>query len=126
MNRTAFAICLLVLLLGFCILSSVLVRLYSQTVNDAIAASRAQAARNDFGGAADHLQEAKALWRSHERYFGVVLSHSEIDVVNMMFAELAQYAELGDRDDFLAGTARLIATIEHIREMELPSYHNLL
>ena len=126
MNRTAFAICLLVLLLGFCILSSVLVRLYSQTVNDAIAASRAQAARNDVGGAADRLQEAKALWRSHERYFGVVLSHSEIDDVNMMFAELAQYAELGDRDDFLAGTARLIATIEHIREMELPSYHNLL
>lgn len=126
MNRTAFAICLLVVLLGFCILSSVLVRQYSQTVNDALSVSRAQAARNDFGGAADRLQEAKALWRSHERYFGVVLSHSEIDDVNMMFAELAQYAELGDRDDFLAGTARLIATIEHIREMELPSYHNLL
>ena len=60
------------------------------------------------------------------RFFGVVLAHEELDEVNIAFAELLQYAALEDKDDFLAGSARLAATIEHIREMEVPSYHNLL
>ena len=126
MKHTAFALCLLALLLAFCITTSTLVRNDCQDVNDTLALSRSQASRADFGGASDHLRAAKALWHSHERLFGVLLDHNELDEVNVIFAELAQYAELGDQDDFLAGTARLIATIEHIREMEVPSYHNLL
>ena len=121
MKHTLFACLLLGVTLGFCIFSSVTVRAETQTVNDAIAASR-----NDFQSAADSLQAAKETWAAHERFFGVVLAHEELDEVNIAFAELLQYAALEDKDDFLAGTARLVATIEHIREMEVPSYHNLL
>lgn len=126
MKHTLFACLLLTAALGFCIFSSVTVRAETQAVNDAIAEARNAAARDDFASAAAELHRAKALWHAHERFFGVVLSHTEIDEVNIAFAELLQYAALADRDDFLAGTARLVASIEHIREMELPSYHNLL
>ena len=126
MKHTLFACLLLGVTLGFCIFSSVTVRAKTQTVNDAIAASRNAASRNDFQYAADSLQAAKETWEKHERFFGVVLAHEELDEVNIAFAELLQYASLEDKDDFLAGTARLAATIEHIREMEVPSYHNLL
>ena len=126
MKHTLFACLLLGVTLSFCIFSSVTVRAKTQTVNDAIAASRNAASRDDFESAADSLQAAKETWAAHERFFGVVLAHEELDEVNIAFAELLQYAALADKDDFLAGTARLTATIEHIREMEVPSYHNLL
>ena len=126
MKHTLFACLLLGVTLGFCIFSSVTVRAKTQTVNDSIAASRNAASRDDFQSAADSLQAAKETWAAHERFFGVVLAHEELDEVNIAFAELLQYAALEDKDDFLAGTARLVATIEHIREMEVPSYHNLL
>ena len=126
MKHTLFACLLLGVTLSFCIFSSVTVRAETQTVNDAIASSRNAASRNDFQSAAAALQAAKETWEKHERFFGVVLAHEELDEVNIAFAELLQYAALADKDDFLAGTARLTATIEHIREMEVPSYHNLL
>ena len=126
MKHTLFACLLLGATLGFCIFSSVTVRAGMQTVNEAIAVSRNAASRGDFDSAAKSLQTAKETWETHERFFGVVLAHEELDEVNIAFAELLQYASLGDKDDFLAGSARLIATIEHIREMEVPSYHNLL
>ena len=126
MRHTLFACLLLAAALGFCIFSSVTVRAETQSVNEAIAEARNAAARGDFDTAAAELHRAQARWHEHERFFGVVLSHTEIDEVNIAFAELLQYAALADRDDFLAGTARLVASIEHIREMELPSYHNLL
>ena len=126
MKHTLFACLLLGVTLSFCIFSSVTVRAETQTVNDAIASSRNAASRNDFQSAAAALQAAKETCEKHERFFGVVLAHEELDEVNIAFAELLQYATLEDKDDFLAGTARLVATIEHIREMEVPSYHNLL
>ena len=126
MKHTLFACLLLGVMLAFCIVSSVAVRAETQAVNDAIASSRNAASRDDFQSAADSLQAAKETWAAHERFFGVVLAHEELDEVNIAFAELLQYASLADKDDFLAGSARLVATIEHIREMEVPSYHNLL
>ena len=126
MKHTLFACLLLAVTLGFCIFSSLTVRAETKAVNDSIAEARNAASREDFDSAARLLHRAKGIWSGHERFFGVVLSHSELDEVNIAFAELMQYAELEDRDDFLAGTARLVATIEHIREMEVPSYHNLL
>ena len=126
MKHTLFACLLLGVMLGFCIFSSVTVRAETQTVNDAIVVSRSAASRDDFEAAAAALQTAKDTWTKHERFFGVVLAHEELDEVNIAFAELLQYAALEDKDDFLAGSARLVATIEHIREMEVPSYHNLL
>ena len=53
MKHTLFACLLLGVTLGFCIFSSVTVRAETQTVNDAIAASRNAASRNDFQSAAD-------------------------------------------------------------------------
>ena len=54
------------------------------------------------------------------------LTHSEIDDILERFAALSQYAVLEDRDDFLAGCAELRFSIEHIRQMELPSIENIL
>ena len=53
MKHTLFACLLLGVTLGFCIFSSVTVRAKTQTVNDAIAASRNAASRDDFQSAAD-------------------------------------------------------------------------
>ena len=73
-----------------------------------------------------NMQQALRIWRQYERYFGLTLTHSEIDDILERFAALSQYAVLEDRDDFLAGCAELRFSIEHIRQMELPSIENIL
>lgn len=125
MKHTLLALSILAAALGFCLFSALHVRAQTQRVNESLAEARNAAARNDFSTAAERLHAAKKDWHAHERFFGIVLDHGELDGVNADFSELAQYAALGDRDDFLAVSARLVATIEHIRDMELPSYHNL-
>ena len=87
MKHTLFACLLLGVTLGFCIFSSVTVRAETQTVNDAIASSRNAASRDDFQSAAAALQAAKETWAAHERFFGVVLAHEELDEVNIAFAD---------------------------------------
>lgn len=72
------------------------------------------------------MQDAARHWKRYERYFGLALSHAEVDDVISRFAALNQYALLEDRDDFLAGCAELMSAVRHLREMELPTVENIL
>lgn len=74
-----------------------------------------------------HLVRAACdTWRSHETFFGTVLRHDEIDDVTGEFARLVSYASTQDQDDFLSNCAALLAQLEHITEMEKPSFSNIM
>ena len=92
----------------------------------ALTSAQEQAQIYNFEACRASMQQALRIWRQYERYFGLTLTHSEIDDILERFAALSQYAVLEDRDDFLAGCAELRFSIEHIRQMELPSIENIL
>ena len=92
----------------------------------ALTRAQEQAQIYNFEACRASMQQALRIWRQYERYFGLTLTHSEIDDILERFAALSQYAVLEDRDDFLAGCAELRFSIEHIRQMELPSIENIL
>ena len=126
MKHTLFATLLLAVLLAFCICASLAVRAETKAVQTILSASCAEASCGDFSAAAESLHQAQALWLRQERFYGVVLGHSELDEVNISFAELAQYAALVSKADYLPTAARLLAALDHIREIQLPTCQNLL
>lgn len=84
------------------------------------------AEQTDYTGAADALRQAKAVWEGHEPVLGIFLHHEEVDDVIALFAQLEQFIRMEDTDDYLAACQELIARLEHVRSMELPTPENVL
>lgn len=72
------------------------------------------------------IQKAGKSWKNRELFFGTVLRHDEIDGVMEEFARLESYASTEDQDDFLSNCKALIARLQHIQEMEKPSFQNIM
>ena len=126
MRHVLLSCLILLLVLGFCLFSMFHIRAIAE--HTLLLTSRAQqsAASSDFAACETEIDEAMQYWKRYERYFGLTLTHEQIDDILDRFAALRQYAALGDRDDFLAGCAELRSTLEHLRQMELPTYENIL
>ena len=119
--------CLILLLtLAFCLFSMFHIRDVCQQALEQLLLAQSRAQQYDFEASRACMYRAMRLWQRYERYFGLTLTHSEVDDILERFAALCQYAQLEDRDDFLAGCAELAFSIEHIRQMELPSIENIL
>lgn len=126
MRHTMLALFILLLCLGFCLFSMLQIRAVCQKTLLLLSLAQQAGEQNDFSAAAQALARAERCWKGSERFFGLSLTHEAIDDILTRFAALSQYASLSDRDDFLAGCAELSCAISHIRQMELPSYENIL
>lgn len=126
MKFIAVSLTMLVLILVFCIFTSVRVMeavdVTAELLEGAVTAeNQAQTDR-----ALAFVRSATETWKHHEVFFGTVLRHDEIDNVLSEFARLESYAITRDREEFLANCASLLAQLEHIREMELPTFQNIM
>ena len=126
MRHVLLSCVILLLALAFCLFSMLHVRQICLETLDLLSAAQAAAEREDFEGCWRSMQDAARHWKRYERYFGLALSHAEVDDIVSRFAALNQYAVLEDRDDFLAGCAELMSAVRHLREMELPTLENIL
>lgn len=126
MRHILLSVLILLLALGFCLFSMFHIRAICQQALTLLSQAQQSAETFDFERCRADMQRAMQYWKRYERYLGLTLTHDEIDDILQRFAALAQYAALEDRDDFLAGCAELSSSIEHIREMELPSVQNIL
>ena len=126
MRHCIIALVILALTLGFCVISSNAVRAACDETLSLLQRAQFEANREDFDAAQPLLRKAEQNWSDHERFFGIVLRHDEADDVMKDFAALKQYAVTQDLDEYLATAASLMATIEHISNMALASYHNIL
>ena len=116
-----FVLCLAV---GLC--SVFYVRASGEQTNELLTASVRQAEREEYSAAAVSLEQAREIWEGRETWLGIFLHHEEVDEVVALFAQLEQFVRLEDQDDYLAGCQELIARIEHVRRMELPTIENVM
>ena len=126
MRHCIIALVILALALSFCIISSNAIRTACSETLALLQRAQKAVKREDFDTAQPLLRKAEQNWSDHERFFGIVLRHDEADDVMKDFASLKQYAATQDLDEYLATAASLMATIEHISNMALASYHNIL
>lgn len=118
------AVFLLALAVG--LMSVFCVRAAGEETNARLARSAEAARQERYTDAQDALLEAKDAWEGREQLLGVFLHHEEVDEVVALFAQLEQFARLQDQDDYLAACHELMARIEHVRRMELPTVENIL
>ena len=118
MKHLLIALLTLALTLAFCVFACAQVRSEALTTLNTL--------RQDYAAAADAVLSAGESWKAQERFFDIVLQHSEVDDVTTGFSSLYQYALLEDGDDFAASCAEMISKIQHIRQMQLPTFANIL
>ena len=125
MKHLLIALLTLALTLAFCVFACAQVRSEALTTLNTLRLAQIQAERQDYA-AADAVLSAGESWKAQERFFDIVLQHSEVDDVTTGFSSLYQYALLEDGDDFAASCAEMISKIQHIRQMQLPTFANIL
>ena len=126
MRHVLVSCVILLLALAFCLFSMLHVRAICKEALELLSLAQEQAEQNDFESCRVYTARAMRHWKRYERYFGLALTHEEVDDILERFASLSQYAQLEDRDDYLAGVAELRFSIAHLREMELPTLENIL
>ncbi|CDB87554.1 putative uncharacterized protein [Firmicutes bacterium CAG:170] len=126
MKHLLIALLTLALTLAFCVFACAQVRSEALTTLNTLRLAQIQAERQDYAAAADAVLSAGESWKAQERFFDIVLQHSEVDDVTTGFSSLYQYALLEDGDDFAASCAEMISKIQHIRQMQLPTFANIL
>ena len=126
MKQTRIAAIVFALAMAVGLLSVFSVRAAGAQTNALLSRSAAAAEDERYDDALRALSAAKDAWEGRETLLGVFLHHEEVDEVVALFAQLEQFARLGDQDDYLAACHELIARIEHVRRMELPTVENIL
>jgi len=118
-------VCLLLLILAFSLFSAFHI---SGIVADTeiLLAKALEQQQGDPIQSANLVRLASETWQKNETYFGMVLCHDEIDSILDEFARLDAYAASSDQDDFRSTCASLLASLQHIREMEWPLVCNIL
>ena len=125
MKYTLLSLGIFALCLAFCLFSMATVTAVCERTADALAVSLSAVRREAFSQAEAALSQAEDCWTRSKPFFGVVLRHEEMDEIVVGFAELRQYLELHDLDDYQATCARLLTALQHLKDMEKPTAENV-
>lgn len=126
MKQTIAAGCILLLLLGLSLFSAITV---DQTVSETQGLLRQAVILQNHGDpqqARSLLHRASDFWQSRQVCLEILLRHDDVETVTVEFARLRSYAVTVDEDDFLSNCLGLLATLQHIRNMEWPRLNNIL
>lgn len=122
MKHLQISISILLALFLFCCLSCHLVRTYaSQTATLLCEASTLHDDEK-----ADAYRAASDYWHAHLGLLDSFLRHDEADQVVEQLAQLQAYQFYGEEPEAASICASLVCRLQHIAEMELPLYFNLL
>ncbi|MFI3313424.1 MAG: DUF4363 family protein [Eubacteriales bacterium] len=117
---------LLILSFTACLVSVIVLQHHADQTTALLEQAKDAAHVSDYDTALVIVEEAGEYWRSHQNFFGTVLSHDEADSVISSFEALAEYARYAIEEEFASNCAELVALIEHIVEMEWPHIYNIL
>lgn len=126
MKRFWAAVAVLLVLLGSCICSAVVVDDFAKTTIAHLENAIRSAEKKDYPAANRYCSAAAEHWSSKAELLGSLLRHSEADQVETGLAQLVSYSKTEDHDEFLALCAEVIHSIRHVRDMELPLLRNIL
>lgn len=72
------------------------------------------------------IKKAEQQWHTKERLLGAVLRHDEFDDVGDSLAMLKAYVMQDEWDEFYGTCAKLLATLSHIKDKDLPLLKNIM
>ena len=107
MRYLYWGIAILALCLILCVVCTALLGVYTQEVTAVLERARDAASAGDFDAAARLAVRAQCIWESHRGFFGMTLRHHI-------------------QEEFEPVCADLIEQIQHLYEMEMPYFYNIL
>lgn len=123
MKHIAISLIILSVLLIFSLLTSN----HISAVVDQTTIFLERASKEENRALAESLVDGAAkYWKKHQSGFGMLLRHDEVDEVICEMALLQAYAHREDWDDFDGNCACLLARLQHIKEMQNLTMHNVL
>ena len=125
MKHLFLALLILALCLSFCLWSGSYIRRTVAEPLSALRLARTHADGDDFDRAYDAVEKAAQQWQRREAVYCVLLHHNETDGVQRGLAVLREQARRGEADDFADTCAQLIAQLQHLRALQLPSAGNI-
>ena len=126
MRHFLIACALLASMLSFCLVSAGTVRAQAGRASEQLRLAERQARRGDFSAAGKTVALAESDWAGCSAFFGVVLPHAGTNEIRCGLASLRQAAALESPEEFLPACAGLIAEVEQLRDLELPTLRNIL
>ena len=126
MNRHRFGIALLVLLLGLGLGASWVLNSIQQPVIAALETAAEQALSADPEAGIETARQARILWDRNWHGIAAISSHSPMEEIDSLFAQLPVFAGGEHWVDFSACCARLAKMVEAIGEAQSLSWWSLL
>lgn len=117
---------LLAVCVALCLSTMLLLDNYTEAASAQLKTAMEQADGGDYAAAVRTVQAAQEGWKTHRGFFGIMLRHDEADEVNAAFRALVQYAKEESDEEFLPNCSELMERVNHLAEMERPSYFNIL
>ena len=126
MNRFWFGAALLVLLLGIGIGSSLALDALHAPISRDLTAASQEALEERWDVAADLAIRAKDRWERQRHGIAAVSSHSPMEQIDCLFAELELYLQEKEAFPFAVCCASLSAWVQALAEAHAMSWWNLL
>jgi len=126
MSRFWLGIGLLVIFLALSIGVAVALDAVHQPIAQSLDAAAEQSLAGDPEGAVMLAREAETRWQRYWRATAAVASHTPMDEIDGLFAQLFVYARQGRTVEFAAGCARLASLIRAIAEAQSFQWWNLM
>ena len=126
MKYCVLSCALLALLFGAALLSA---RAVDDTVTqwcDTLSSAQQSAQIGDWAQAREYMDDAYADWEARHIMLHLVSAHTDLDRSDVRFRRAAVFAHEGERAEFLAETAALIAQLTNLRDAQALSLRNIL
>ena len=126
MKRVITAVFLLCLVAAACYGSDRYVERTTSTLAQSLEQTSQSIRSGDLSAAQDSLSHIYGLWRQHYQPLSALVRHNEIDNTELLFVRAQQSLADGDMQQAALHLAELHAMLNHLPEMETPTYFNLL
>ena len=126
MKRLWFAVAVMAVLFTATLLNSQYLQRFATGLSDHLVQAEVQAEAGNWEEAGRLTKEALDVWPRHDMYLYTVLRHSDIDQIHTSFREVQEFINCREGGEYSAASARLIAQVELLYEMEQLHLKNLL
>ncbi len=110
----------------FCIFGVIRVNHICVKANENLRRAETAVYLGDYEGAKTCVEGARQIWKGHAGFLGIMLRHTEMDDIDLMFPGLLEALRQKDGREFYLRNGELIEALRNLTQMERPRYYNVL
>lgn len=126
MKRLIIAVILILITSGLCTFEFMLNTKGSEQASEYLKQAQQQSLNGNKNDAINTMKNLRELWESKVESMLVFISHEEPDEIGENIAVAESYLKSGELPEFYAECKRVENKLEHFRDLEIPTFGNIL